>query len=231
VKHIPNTLTLINLLAGCFAIVEVYNGNIGYASWWLILALVMDLLDGALARLLNATSDIGKQLDSLADIVSFGLAPAFIMFTLLDKYSDGEYIPYIAFMVPVFAAIRLARFNIDPAQEKEFRGLTVPAAALMLLSIPMALNCKLGGIPWLNAFYSSPAGLIAITVSLSILMVSPLKLFSLKLSSIYWKHNRGRYILIAFALIFFLIYRFAAIPFILVLYIILSLLKLNQAED
>jgi CDP-diacylglycerol--serine O-phosphatidyltransferase len=225
-------LTLFNLLAGCFAIVEVYNGNLGYASWFLILALVLDLLDGGVARLLNATSPLGKQLDSLADVVSFGVAPAFIMYTLLAEYSASDYLPYVAFLIPVFAAIRLARFNIDPGQEKEFRGLPVPAAALMVLSIPMALNCKLGGIPFLNEIYSSPAGLIIILLAVCVLMVSPLKLFSLKISSIYWKHNRGRYVLIAFATVFFLMYRFAAIPFILILYIILSLFNLNDpAED
>jgi CDP-diacylglycerol--serine O-phosphatidyltransferase len=134
----------------------------------------------------------------------------------------------MAFLIPVFAAIRLARFNIDPGQEKEFKGMPVPAAALMFLSIPMSLNCKLGGIPFLNEIYRHPAGLITIVLVLCILMVSPLKLFSLKISSIYWKHNRSRYILIAFAVIIFLTYRFAAIPFILVLYILLSLFKLND---
>ena len=230
-KHIPNTLTLLNLLAGCMAIVSISNGNLSYASWWLILALVFDLLDGAVARFLNATSPLGKQLDSLSDIVSFGAAPGFMMYTLLDRFTDNTYLPYTAFLLPVFAAIRLARFNIDPSQEKEFRGLPVPAAALMVLSIPMALNCKLGGIPWLNDFYSSPIGLIFIVVILSVLMVSPMKLFSLKISSIYWKHNRARYILIAFTIVLFLMYRFASVIFILVAYFLLSLFNLNEAED
>ena len=138
-KHIPNILTLFNLLAGCFAIVEVMNGNLGYASWFLILALVFDLLDGGVARLLGAASTLGKQLDSLADVVSFGVAPAFIMYTLLDRFSENDYLPYLAFLIPASAALRLARFNIDPGQEKEFHGLPAPAAALMFLSIPMAL--------------------------------------------------------------------------------------------
>ena len=230
-KQIPNFITLMNLLAGCMAIVSIANGNLSYASWWLILALVFDLLDGGVARLLNATSPLGKQLDSLADIVSFGAAPGFMMYTLLDGFTENIYLPYLAFLLPLFAAIRLARFNIDPEQEKEFKGLPVPAAALMVLSIPMALNCKLGGIPWLNELYSSPVGLIAIVIILSALMVSPIKLFSLKISSIYWKHNRSRYILIAFAVILFLMYRFAAIIFILTAYILLSLLNLNEAEE
>ncbi len=230
-KHLPNLITLLNLLAGCLAIVAVSKGELGYASWWLILALALDLLDGAMARLLNAQSAIGKQLDSLADMVSFGVAPAFMMYTLLQGVSENAYLAYAAFLLPLFGAIRLARFNIDTEQEKEFTGLPIPAAALMVLAIPLALNCKLGGIPWLNDFYSHPYGLIAIVLALCFLMVSPLRLFSLKISSIYWKHNRGRYILIVFAIGFFLSYRFAAIPFILLAYILLSLFKLNEAES
>ena len=229
-KHLPNFITLLNLIAGCLAIVEVSNGNPGYASWFLILALVLDLLDGAMARLLNARSEIGKQLDSLADVVSFGVAPGFIMYALILETADNDYMAYAGFLIPVFAAIRLARFNIDPGQEKEFKGLAAPAAALMVLSVPLALNCKLGGIPWLNEFYSHPYGLLLIVLAVSVLMVLPVRLFSLKVSSIYWKHNRGRYILIVFAVGFFLTYRFASIPFILIMYIVLSQLKLNEAE-
>ena len=230
-KHIPNFITLLNLLSGCMAIVQVSNGNLGYASWFLILALVFDLLDGATARLLGAQSAIGKQLDSLADVVSFGVAPGFIMYALILGVAEDNYMAYAGFLIPVFAAIRLARFNIDPGQEKEFRGLAAPAAALMILSIPLALNCKLGGIPWLNNFYSHPYGLLIIALAMSALMVSPIRLFSLKISSIYWKHNRGRYILIVFAIAIFLAYRFASIPFILILYILLSLFKLNEKDE
>jgi CDP-diacylglycerol--serine O-phosphatidyltransferase len=227
-KQLPNLVTLLNLIAGLMAILSIAGVTLSQASWWIILALFLDLLDGSLARLLNARSSIGRQLDSLADMVSFGVAPGLMMYMLLSSFAENEYLPYAAFLLPVFAAVRLARFNVDPAQEKDFSGLPVPAAALMILSIPMALNCKLGGIPWLNGIYSHPVGLLLITLALSVLMVSPLRLFSLKISSIYWKHNRGRYILIAFAVLSFLLYRFAAIPFILGLYIILSLLKLND---
>lgn len=230
-KHLPNLITLLNLLAGCFAIVSVSKGDLGYASWFLILALVLDLLDGAVARLLNAQSALGKQLDSLADVVSFGVAPGFIMYTLILGVAENQYMAFAGFLLPVFAALRLARFNIDPDQEKEFSGLPAPAAALMILSIPLALNCKLGGIPFLNEFYSHTYGLLAIVLAVSVLMVSPLRLFSLKVSSIYWKNNRGRYILIVFALGFFLTYRFASIPFILIAYIFLSLFNLNEAEE
>jgi len=237
-KHLPNLITLLNLLAGCFAVVAVSNGALTQASWWIILALFLDLLDGAMARLLNATSDIGKQLDSLADVVSFGVAPGFILYTLLSNalgihYPDAgnmQYLAYTGFLLPLFSALRLARFNIDPGQEKEFIGLPTPASALMVLSIPITINCTLVVIPWLNGFLNHPVGLIVISVALSVLMVAPIRLFSLKISNLYWKYNRSRYILIVSAIALFFSFRFASIPFILLLYIILSQLSLNEPE-
>jgi len=237
-KHIPNFITLLNLLAGCLAIVAVANGELTHASWWIILAAVLDLLDGAVARLTGSVSAIGKQLDSLADVVSFGVAPGFIIYALLNiavniYYPENEVMQYLAYagiLIPVFAALRLARFNTDPGQEKNFIGLPTPAAALMVLSIPITVNCKLVEIPWLNDFLNHPWGLIGVAVVLSLLMVAPIRLFSLKISSIYWKYNRARYILIILAVILFFSIRFASIPFILLIYIILSLLKLNEAE-
>ncbi|MBE9485206.1 MAG: CDP-diacylglycerol--serine O-phosphatidyltransferase [Bacteroidetes bacterium] len=237
-KHIPNFITLLNLLAGCLAIVAIANGALTHASWWIILAAVLDLLDGAVARLTGSVSAIGKQLDSLADVVSFGVAPGFMIYALLNNaiaiyYPDNEsmyYLAYMGFLIPLFAALRLARFNIDTGQEKNFLGLPTPAVALMVLSIPITVNCRLVEIPWLNDFLNHPWGLIAVAIVLSLLMVAPLRLFSLKISSIYWKYNRARYILIIFAVILFFSIRFASIPFILLMYIVLSLLKLNEAE-
>ena len=238
-KHIPNFITLLNLLSGCMAIIAIANGALTQASWWIILAAVLDLLDGFFARLLGATSEIGKQLDSLADVVSFGVAPGYILYTLINnaitiQYPGNDdllYLAYAGFLIPVFAALRLARFNIDPEQGRDFTGLPTPASALMVLSIPITVNCELVVIPWLNDFLNNPWGLIGITILLSFLMVASIRMFSLKISSIYWKYNRARYILIISALILFFSIRFASIPFILLLYIILSLLRLNEPEE
>ncbi len=237
-RHIPNFITLLNLLAGAMAIVAISEGMLIQASWWIILAGVLDLLDGAVARLTGSVSDLGRQLDSLADIVSFGLAPGLMMYTLtgqalLAEYPGNEgmqYLAYLGFIIPVFAALRLAKFNIDPGQQREFRGLPTPAAALMVLSIPITVNCTLVVIPWLNSFLNSPWGLMGVSLALALLMVAPIRLFSLKITSIYWKHNRSRYILIPAALLLFFTLRFASIPFILLLYIILSLLDINEPE-
>ena len=237
-KYLPNFITVLNLLSGCMALLAVFNDNLVQASWWIILAAIFDLLDGLIARLFNTVSDIGKQLDSLADVVSFGVAPGFILFTLINTaletaYPENgsfQYIPYAGFLIPVFAAIRLAKFNVEPDQTYNFKGLPTPAVALFILSLPITLNCDLVVIPWLNSMIANPWVLAGLAVVLSALMVSPLPLFSLKFRSIYWKHNRARFILIVFSLILFFSVRFASVPFIILAYIILSLLKLNEEE-
>ncbi len=238
-KHIPNFITILNLLAGCMAIVSIAGGELIAASWWIILAAFLDLLDGLFARLLDVTSDIGKQLDSLADIVSFGVAPGYILYTLagsaFEFYYPGnetmQYFKYAGFLIPAFSALRLAKFNIDTEQSYDFKGLPTPASALLILAIPIIINCKLIVLPWLNAFFNNPWVLVGLAIFLSALMVSRLSLFSLKFRSIYWKHNRGRYIFILAAIILFFSLRFASVPFIMLLYIILSQLNLNQPEE
>jgi CDP-diacylglycerol--serine O-phosphatidyltransferase len=238
-KHFPNLITLLNLLAGCLAIVAIARGELIQASWWIIFAAFFDLLDGLVARLLEATSEIGKQLDSLADVVSFGVAPGFILYTLIGNALTAnisspdliEILPYTGFLIPLFGALRLARFNLDPGQQYDFKGLPIPVTALFILSIPIIINCQLVVIPWLNSFFNSPWVLIGLAILLSALMVSPLRLFSLKFRSIQWKHNRGRVILIAAALILFFSIRFASVPFIILLYIILSQFNLNDPES
>ena len=237
-KHIPNFLTLLNLLSGCMAIVAISGGELVQASWWIILAAIFDLLDGLMARLLDATSEIGKQLDSLADVVSFGVAPGFILYSLIGNTSIASFNnsdaytvwAYAGFLIPAFAALRLAKFNIDDEQKYDFKGLPTPVTALFVLSIPIALNCEMIVIPWLNSFYSNPWALIGISLALSALMISPLKLFSLKFRSIQWKHNRARVIIIVTGLALFFSFRFASVPFIIILYILLSQLNLNDPE-
>ena len=238
-KHLPNFITVLNLLSGCMALLAVFNDNLVQASWWIILAAIFDLLDGLIARLFNTVSDIGKQLDSLADVVSFGVAPGFILFTLINATLETaypgsgifQYLPYAGFLIPVFAALRLAKFNIDTDQRYNFKGLPTPAVALLILSLPLIMNCDFVVIPWLNSMIANPWVLAGLAIVLAALMVSPLPLFSLKFRSIYWKHNRARFILIVISLILFFSIRFASVPFIILLYIILSLLKLNVEEE
>lgn len=232
-KHIPNTITLLNLLAGCMAIVAVSQGQLVHASWWILLAAVFDLLDGLSARLLGAGSEIGKQLDSLADVVSFGVAPGFILYTLIGEAQQGAgpaWIAYLAFLIPLFSALRLAKFNIDPGQRYDFTGLPTPATALFILSVPIALDCKDVVIPWLNDLYRNGWVLASIAIVLSALMVSPIKLFSLKFRDLHLRNNLGRLIIIVAGLALFFTFRFASVTFIVLLYIFVSQLNLNRAS-
>lgn len=235
-RHIPNTITILNLLSGCMALIAVAKGELISASWWIILAAFLDLSDGLLARLLDARSEIGKQLDSLADVVSFGVAPGMILYVLtsnaMESYSlpgsGWQYLKFAALLVPAFSALRLAKFNIDEEQTYDFKGLPTPVSAFFILSIPIIINCQLVVIPWLNAVLNNPLALAGIALLLSFLMVSRIHLFSMKVKSIAWRHNRARFILILAGLVMFFSLRFASVPFIIILYIILSQFRLND---
>ena len=146
-KHIPNAITSLNLVSGCIAIILTFNFDLKYAAYFILLAAVFDFFDGMAARWLHVKSAIGKELDSLADIVSFGVAPGLIVFQLCAVSNDivlfaGEInlVPFIALLIPVFSALRLAKFNLDTRQTESFIGLPVPANALMIASLPLILN-------------------------------------------------------------------------------------------
>lgn len=178
-KHIPNMLTVGNLLSGALAIVfTLHTGRPEVAMWLIVLAAVFDFFDGMVARLLGVSSPIGKDLDSLADVVSFGLAPAVLVFHALDGLDTGNYLTYGVFIIPAFAALRLAKFNNDTRQTTSFRGLPVPSNALFWLGATAA-------IPSLGELVGTLAtGIIYLVLSLllSLLMVGELPMFSFKLS-------------------------------------------------
>ena len=178
-KHIPKMLTVGNLLSGALAIVfTLHSGRPEVAMWLIILAAIFDFFDGMVARLLGVSSPIGKDLDSLADVVSFGLAPAVLVFHALDGLEAGNYLAYGVFIIPAFAALRLAKFNNDTRQTTSFRGLPVPSNALFWLGATAA-------IPSLGELVGTSAtGIIYLVLSLllSLLMVGELPMFSFKLS-------------------------------------------------
>ena len=239
-RHIPNFITLLNLVCGCIAIIFIFNGNLPMASYLIFIAAVFDFLDGMAARILKVKSDIGKELDSLADIISFGLVPGFIMMKLLESSSGftdvnvgfTSVIPYLGLLIPVFSALRLAKFNIDSRQTQNFIGLPTPANAILIASLPliMAQTTTLIGmdLDWFVNLISNLYVLIGFTVVLSYLLVAELPLFSLKISKNEPARNRFKYIFIGISFILFIIFYFVAIPFILLLYILLSVtLKSN----
>lgn len=218
-RHIPNLLTELNLFCGCIAIVlALKDNNLEYAAYFIFIAAFFDLIDGMAARLLNVKSELGKQLDSLSDVVSFGVAPAAIVFQMLNQniITDfNPYLPYLAFLIAVFSALRLGKFNIDTRQTSSFIGLPTPANAMFFASLAL-LNTK-------YPILISPLLLLFLTFLFSWLLVSPLKLFSLKFNSLSWSGNKVKYIFLAGTLILLITIKLYSLPLIILYYILLSL--------
>ena len=236
-KHIPNFITSLNLTSGFIAILFAANGDIVSASWLILAAMVFDFLDGFAARLLKAYSDIGKELDSLADVVSFGVGPAIIMHRLLqntissgpsDFFASGEAVKtlilLIPFIMPVCGALRLAKFNTDDTQKTSFKGLPIPANALAIISVVIAMHYS--SSPIVGSFVSSVPALVILTLVSSLLMVTRIPLLSLKTSHLKLKGNEGRYLMIVLIAAAFLIFGVAAATLIIPLYIVASLTAL-----
>jgi CDP-diacylglycerol--serine O-phosphatidyltransferase len=236
-RHIPNFITSLNLASGFTAIIFAATGDIVTASWLILAAMIFDFLDGFSARLLKAYSAIGKELDSLADVVSFGVAPGIIIYYLLrNSFSPGEpahintdilntiLIIAITAVMPVCAALRLAIFNIDETQATTFRGLPTPANALAVISLVIAAHYSESAA--VTSFASSPVLLIILTIILSLLMVSRIPLLSLKVSDLKFKGNEGRYIMIGLILISYPFFGIASATLIIPCYIAASLISL-----
>lgn len=230
-KHVPNFITSLNLAAGFAAIISTTNGDLLTASWLIMAAMIFDFLDGFSARLLKAYSETGKELDSLADVISFGVAPALIIYKLLVPAISNMPLPdsgltstllYIPVLMPVCAALRLAKFNIDTTQTTSFKGLPTPANAIAVISVIIAANYS--SMPFLKSFTESPAVLLIYTVILSLLMVTRIPLLSLKFKNLKFKGNEGRFILFGLILISFIIFGIASALLIIPLYIIVSLI-------
>lgn len=233
-QHLPNVLTCGNLVAGCLSILFLTENMPLKAAVMVFMAGLFDFLDGFAARLLKVHSPIGADLDSLSDVVSFGVAPGFIMCWLMDRAADlpslvffsVDVLPCLAFLLPVFAAIRLARFNIDDTQKTIFRGLPAPGMAIFIASLPLALR-QLGHLTDGSLGYWACLG---ITLFFSFLMVSNLRFFSFKMKSAGWKGNEVRCIFLIIAVISLAIFRFAALPFVMVFYILLSIFFASKME-
>ena len=232
-KNIPNFITCLNLFSGCFAIVMAFRGNLILSAWFIGLAAIFDFLDVMIARVLRVKSDLGVQLDSLADIISFGLAPAVIIFQMIENsnnlpliyFIDINILSFSAFLIPVFSAVRLAKFNIDERQTDSFTGLPTPASALFLASLPLVVyQSEKMSYPFIINILENAWVLAAISIAFSVLMVSSIKLFSLKFKNFSWTENRLRYVFLIIAVALFLILKFIAIPLIIVLYILISLI-------
>lgn len=218
IKSIPNTLTCISLFFGCLSVLCSMEGNFLYAVICILIGSVFDFSDGFAARALKASSAIGKELDSLADQVSFGVAPGFAIYFWMKGYVDCsccEILPYIAFLVPAFSALRLAKFNIDERQTSSFIGLPTPANAMFLSSLVSTADILLkdGTQNWFTDFCCNPIAMVAIVVVTSLLLVSEFPMFSLKVKHFGWVGNEKKYILILFAIVSLVILGMYGIPF------------------
>jgi len=236
-SNIANIVTSLNLLCGSIAIYFLFQNELMMAVYLIFAAAIFDFADGFVARLLHVKSEMGKQLDSLSDVISFGLAPGLAMFIMLQRglafWDIGlpEYLAFIAFIIPLFSAWRLAKFNIDERQTDHFIGLPTPACALLIFSfLPVSLGTGLPnwmpGYDSLSYFIVHPAVLIPATLIFSYLLVSPLPLIAMKFKTFKWHENKLRYIFLVLSLVFIFLFYFAAGAFIIILYIILSLIDL-----
>ncbi len=233
-KHIPNFITLLNLFSGSIAIVFAFKDNLMLASWFIGFAAVFDFMDGMAARLLNARSAIGLQLDSLADLISFGLAPGVIVYQLMNTTVSPPFLYFnginvfalLAFIIPAFSALRLAKFNIDESQTSSFRGLPTPANALFFAALPWVIfQANNDAVSWIIYLTNNYWVLAGITILFSLLMVSNIHLFSLKLKNFKFKENISRYALLLLALLLIIFLKYYALPLIVIAYILISLIE------
>ena len=235
-KHIPNTITLLNLLAGLLALIHAFNGNYNEAFSLVCLGIFFDYWDGFFARIWKVQSPIGLQLDSLADMVTSGVVPGLVMYKMLadiqenqsqynlteDTYYMGV-VPYLGFLITIASCYRLAKFNIDTRQTDSFIGLPTPANALLIMSIPMIQFHS--EFEWLVDFLSNPYVLVGVTVLSSYLLNAEIPLFSLKVKSFSWEKYKMQVVFMIISVILIAIFEFIAIPIIILFYVILSVVN------
>ena len=248
-RHIPNAITCGNLFCGCLAIVAAFNNNLVWSAYLVGIAAVLDFFDGFVARILKVGGEMGKQLDSLADVVTFGVVPGVVMYQLMIRHvtvSDGspleigevqlflhQKILYIAFLIPIFSALRLAKFNIDKRQSNSFIGVPTPANSILICSLPLIQTFQPDFYGFnTHIITSNFSFLIGLTIIMSYLMVAELPLFALKFKNFGWTDNKIRYSFLISSLLLLIVFHFIAIPIIIFLYIVLSIInnRINKNE-
>ena len=220
-SHIPNTITLLNLVTGVIGIISVLEGNILSGAIFVLVAAGFDFFDGFAARLLKVQSTLGKELDSLADMVSFGVLPGIILFKMAEVESEISWLPYLTLIVPMLSGYRLAKFNLDTRQSERFIGLPTPANSLFISTLPHLALLLSGLEDWIY----SPYILIGIAWIFSILLISEIPLIALKFKNFSLSGNQFRYLLLGISLIAFAFLQLGGIPLVILGYIGLSLLE------
>jgi len=229
-KHIPNLITLGNLFCGTIATIFAVEGDFMHAGLFVVLGIILDFFDGFAARLLNVSGELGKQLDSLADMVTSGVVPGVIMLKLLgdkqiglDSFTVPSFLPLLGLLLTLGACYRLAKFNIDTRQSESFIGLPTPAMSLFVISLPLILEYS--NIELVEDIIRNNYFLIGVTVLLTYLMNAEIPLFSLKFKEYSIKNNLVKYMFLCISLLMIVILKYIAIPLIIVLYVGLSVIS------
>lgn len=231
-QHIPNSLTAGNLFLGCLSIISALDGRLQEAAWFIGFAAILDFFDGFVARLLNAHGELGKQLDSLADVVSFGVAPGMIFYKISEEYlffgpNFPQFVPlivalsYLPFLIPVFSAIRLAKFNIDTRQSQSFIGVPTPANALFICSLPFVIT---SGPAWAASIVVSKYFLLIFPPLSAWLLLAELPLFALKFKNFSFQDNKVRYLFLLGCVALLGLFQYFGLGLSIMLYVLLSLL-------
>ena len=225
-KHIPNTITCLNLISGCIATYWAFQGNHELALLFIVIGAVFDFFDGMVARLLHVSSPIGKELDSLADDITFGFAPSAIVFSFLVPLTShlSPLTPYFAFIMAAFSALRLAKFNLDERQAMGFIGLPTPANALFWGSLIVGMGDKMTSLP-----YAEYAILVGIFIS-SWLLVAEIPMFALKFKTWGWKGNEVKFIFLITCIPLLLLLEVSGLAAIIAWYVILSIANSNFSK-
>ncbi len=228
-KHVPNFITLLNLLSGCIALIFAMELNFEMAFFFVSLGIFLDFFDGFFARLFKVSSPLGLQLDSLADMVTSGVVPGFIMVTMLsdgNNISATSWAPYLGFIITLASCYRLANFNIDTRQTDSFIGLPTPANALLILSLPLILQNNPPEI--IHILLKNPYFLLAVTAFSAFILNAEIPLFSLKIKEFNFAKNKLQILFLTTSVVFLFVFQYLAIPMIILFYILLSVVNNYQ---
>jgi len=232
-KHIPNTITLLNLLCGCIAIVFVSEQDFEIAFFFVFLGIFFDFFDGFFARLLKVSGPMGLQLDSLADMVTSGVVPGYVMFWLLsnsqNEISTSPYIPFLGFIITLGSCYRLAFFNIDTRQSESFIGLPTPANSLFMLSLPLVIRHSDSLMVF--EFLTSQWFLLVITLFSAYILNAEIPLFSLKIKKFSFKDNALQIGFLLMSLLLLVFLQYAGVPLVIIGYVLLSILNNRFSPD
>lgn len=219
-KHIPNLITLLNLFSGCIALIYATEHNFEMAFFFVSLGIFLDFFDGFFARLFKVSSPLGLQLDSLADMVTSGVVPGYVLFLLLTQNTDVNFLPYLGFIITLGSCYRLANFNIDVRQTDSFIGLPTPANALFILSLPLVMQHT--NSEAVNGFLNNQGVLLIISLFSAYILNAEIPLFSLKIKEFNFKKNKLQIIFLSLSVLLLVFLQFLAIPLIILIYVLLS---------